>query len=603
MKFMKLGTRPDTFYTEQATRSVVSDVQADLVIKINETTYLLHKSSLLPKCGLLQRLCSDSSDSENVPLELHDMPGGADAFELCAKFCYGVSINISAHNFVPSLCAAKLLQMNESLEKGNFVGKLEAFFSSCILEGWKDSIAALQATDKLPEWSENLGITRKCIDSIIEKILTPPPQVQWSYTYTRPGYTRKQHHSVPKDWWTEDVSDLNIDLFRCIIMAIRSTYVLPSQLIGEALHVYACKWLPGITKLKNSLGSAAITEESKASNRKILEAIVSMIPADRGSVSAGFLLRLLSISSPLGVSPVTKTELVKRASIQFEEATVSDLLYPSTSSLDQKFYDTELVLAVLESFLKFWKRIYPGAVDNRHLLKSIRNVGKLIDSYLQVVARDDNMPVSKFVSLAETVPAIGRLEHDDLYQAINIYLKVHPDLSKADKKRLCGILECQRLTPEVRAHAVKNEFLPLRTVVQLLYFEQEKDSMETTSSKLQKSHDLLLGAKKRPATRDGHGKRSLINKEEFNREEVTRRTSHAEDREKGQHKAKQSDAKLALDLERKMVIREDSEEIGSEKLRVAKEGRMSSSKLDLDSKNNIQRARSKKSEHGRQKGR
>ncbi|KAH1242522.1 BTB/POZ domain-containing protein [Glycine max] len=138
-----------------------------------------------------------------------------------------------------------------------------------------------------------------------------------------------------------------------------------------------------------------------------------MIPADRGSVSAGFLLRLLIISSPVGVSPVTKTELVKRASIQFEEATMSDLLYPSTSPLDQNFYDTELVLAVLESYLKFWKRISPDAVDNRHLIKSIRSVAKLIDSYLQVVARDDNMP------------AIGRLEHDDLYQAINIYLKVN----------------------------------------------------------------------------------------------------------------------------------------------------------------------------------
>ncbi|KAG4377690.1 hypothetical protein GLYMA_18G186501v4 [Glycine max] len=38
-------------------------------------------------------------------------------------------------------------------------------------------------------------------------------KVNWSYTYTRPSYTRKQHHSIPKDWWTEDVSDLNIDLF------------------------------------------------------------------------------------------------------------------------------------------------------------------------------------------------------------------------------------------------------------------------------------------------------------------------------------------------------------------------------------------------------
>ncbi|XP_027338835.1 BTB/POZ domain-containing protein At5g47800-like [Abrus precatorius] len=605
MKFMKLGTRPDTFYSEQATRSLVSNIPPDLVIKINDTTYLLHKSSLLPKCGLLQRLCSDSSDSESVPLELHDMPGGAGAFELCAKFCYGVSINISAHNLMPPLCAAKLLQMNDSIEKGNFVGKLEAFFSSCILEGWKDSIATLQATDKLPEWSENLGITRKCIDSIIEKILTPPPQVKWSYTYTRPGYTRKQHHSVPKDWWTEDVSDLNIDLFRCIIMAIRSTHMLPPQLIGEALHVYACKWLPGITKHKSSCSSASQKEESKAKNRKILETIVSMIPADRGSVSAGFLLRLLSISSHLGVSPVTKTELIKRASIQFEEARVSDLLYPSTSSLDQNFYDIELVLAVLESFVKFWKRISPGAVDNRHLLKSIRNVGKLIDTYLQVVARDDNMSVSKFVSLAETVPAIGRLEHDDLYQAINIYLKVHPDMSKAEKKRLCGILECQRLTPEVRAHAVKNEFLPLRTVVQLLYFEQEKESKETTSSKLQKSHELLLGAKKRPNTRDSYDKQSLgLNKEEFKRGEVTRIASHAESRGKNQHKTKRSsEGKLALDLEKKMAIRGDTEEIKSEKLSGGKVERMSSNKLDLDSMKIIQRARSNKSEHGREKGR
>ncbi|PNY14267.1 BTB/POZ domain-containing protein, partial [Trifolium pratense] len=494
MKFMKLGTRSDTFYTEQATRSLVSDIPPNLVIKINDTTYLLHKSPLLSKCGLLQRLCSDTNDSESDVLELHDMPGGSEAFELCAKFCYGISINISAYNFVPSLCASKLLQMNESIERGNFVGKLESFFGSCILEGWKDSVSTLQATEKLPEWSENLGIIRKCIDSIIEKILTPPSQVKWSYTYTRPGYNRKQHHSVPKDWWTEDISILNIDLFRCIIMTIRSTHVLPPQLIGESLHVYAY----------------------------------------RGSVSVGFLLKLL-----------------------------------------------KLVQVVLESFLKFWKRISPGDADNRHyLLRSIRKVGKLVDSYLQVVARDDNMEVSKFVALAETVPAIGRLEHDDLYQAINIYLKkasfddrwaggcedwaeleVHSELSKAEKKRLCGILECQKLSPEVRAHAVKNEFLPLRTVVQLLYYEQEKDSNGTTSTKLQKPHELLLGAKMRPATRDSNGKRSLgLDKEEFKREDITRKASLAESREKSEHKTQRLDDKLALDLEKKMVIREVKEE-------------------------------------------
>lgn len=133
---------------------------------------------LLPKCGLLQRLCSDAGDSNSIiTIELHDLPGGEDGFELCAKFCYGITFHVSAHNFAPVFCAAKFLRMTESIEKGNLLLKLEAFFSSCILEGWKDSIITLQTTSNLPDWSETYGITRKCIDSIVEKVLTPPAKV------------------------------------------------------------------------------------------------------------------------------------------------------------------------------------------------------------------------------------------------------------------------------------------------------------------------------------------------------------------------------------------------------------------------------------------
>ncbi|XWS13000.1 hypothetical protein CRYUN_Cryun37aG0137500 [Craigia yunnanensis] len=426
MKFMKIGTKPDTFYTEEATRTVISDIPSDLTIRINNICYLLHKIPLLPKCGLLQRLCCDSDNSGFVTIDLHDIPGGEDAFELCAKFCYGITINLSAHNFIPAFCAAKFLKMTESIEKGNFVLKLEAFFNSCILEGWKDSIVTLQTTIKLPEWSENLGIIRRCIDSIVEKILTSPAKVSWSYTYTRPGYIKKHQQSVPKDWWTEDISDLDIDFFRCIITAVRSTYILPPQLIGEALHVYACRWLPDTTKSRPPQSSGSRTEESKEKSRRILEFIVSMIPADRGSVSIGFLLRLLNIANYLGVSPVTKTELIRRAGLQFEEATVDDMLFPSQLSSDQHFYDIDLVAAVMESYLVLWRRQSPASAENSHLLRSIRKIGKLIDSYLQVVARDVNMPISKLVSLAEALPDSTREDHDGLYKAINIYLKVRP---------------------------------------------------------------------------------------------------------------------------------------------------------------------------------
>lgn len=252
-------------------------------------------------------------------------------------------------------------------------------------------------------------------------------QVTWSYTYTRPGYSKKHHHSVPKDWWTEDISDLDIDLFRCIITAVRSTYMLPPQLIGEALHVYACRWLPDTTNTnirappdQSSDDETLLTEK----NRRIVDTIASMIPGDKGSVSVGFLLRLLIIANYLGgVSPATKTELLRRSSLQLEDASVNDLLFPSHSSTDPEVYDIDLVLALLQSFLVLWRRQSP-AENSHYFFRTMRKVGKLIDSYLQVVARDANMPVSKVASLAEALPDIAREDHDDIYKAINIYLKV-----------------------------------------------------------------------------------------------------------------------------------------------------------------------------------
>ncbi|KAF9664335.1 hypothetical protein SADUNF_Sadunf16G0007700 [Salix dunnii] len=571
MKFMKLGIRPDTFYTEEATRSVVSDVPSDLVIRINNISYLLHQFSLLPKCGLLQRLRSDSEDSNTVTIELHDIPGGEDAFELCAKYCYGITINLSAHNFVSAFCAAKFLRMTEAVEKGNFVLKLEAFFNSCILEGWKDSVVTLQTTVQLTEWSENLGIFRRCVDSIVEKILTPPAKVTWSYTYTRKGFN-KQQQSVPKDWWTEDISDLDIDLFRCIIIAIKSTYMLPPQLIGEALHVYACRWLPDATKITPPESSVSQTDDVAENHRKIIEIIVNMIPADKGSVSVGFLLRLLSIANHLGASTVTKTELIRRSSLQLEEATVSDLLFPTHSSSNKHYYDIDLVAAVLDSFLLLWRRTSPAPTENSQSMRSIRKIGKLIDSYLQVVARDINLPVSKVLSVAEALPDIARKNHDDLYKGINIYLKEHPELSKADKKRLCRPLDCQKLSPEVRTHAVKNERLPLRTVVQVLFFEQDKDS-RANDQRMSAQEQLLSRGKQIPLVRDELSKLQLNKHEQTSRlERIEKTPAPSESSSRDHQKIKRTDKKIPLESEKK-VVREEIEEVET------KDGGSSGSKI------------------------
>lgn len=207
-----------------------------------------------------------------------------------------------------------------------------------------------------------------------------------------------------------------------MITAARSSFTLPPQLIGEALHVYTCRWLP---YFKSKSSSVKENEAALERHRRVVNTVVNMIPADKGSVSESFLLRLVSIATHVGASLTTKTELIRKAGLQLEEATLADLLLPSRSSSHLHRYDTDLVAAVLESFLMLWRRQSSAHLSSTsQLLHSIRKVAKLTDSYLQAVAEDVHMPVPKFVSLAEAVPDIARESHDRLYKAINIYLKV-----------------------------------------------------------------------------------------------------------------------------------------------------------------------------------
>lgn len=52
----------------------------------------------------------------------------------------------------------------------------------------------------------------------------------------------------------------------------------------------------------------------------------------------------------------------------------------------------------------------------------------------------------------------------------------HPGISKSEKKRICKLMDCRKLSAEACTHAVQNERLPLRVVVQVLFFEQARAS-------------------------------------------------------------------------------------------------------------------------------
>ncbi|CAI9775355.1 unnamed protein product [Fraxinus pennsylvanica] len=515
MKFMKLGTRLDNFYTTEAVRSVSSEVSSDLIVQVKGNRYLLHKFPLLSKCLRLQRLCSESPEtSQHQVVQISDFPGGIEAFELCAKFCYGITITLSAYNIVSVRCAAEYLQMTEDVEKGNLIYKIEVFFNSCVLHGWKDAIIALQTTKMLSVWAEDLGITSRCIDAITSKVLAHPSKVSLSHSYSRMGRDdvscngseSLRHKPTMKGWWAEDIAELGLDLYWRTMIAIKSGGKVPGNLIGEALRIYASRWLPNLSKymnIKKEIESDHELDSTRvvtSKHRLLLESIVSLLPAEKGVVSSSFLLKLLKAVNIVKASSSTKIELARRVGIQLEDATVNDLLIPSLSYTSDTIYDIDVVMTILEQFMLQGQSPPTSPPRTRRNIERRRSrsaenvefefqesrrsssashssklkVAKLVDGYLQEIAQDVNLPLPKFLAIAEAIPDFARLEHDDLYRAIDTYLKVHPELSKSERKRLCRILDCKRLSMEICMHAAQNEMLPLRVVVQVLFCEQAR---------------------------------------------------------------------------------------------------------------------------------
>lgn len=498
MKYMKLGSKPDVFQTEGSNiRFVATELATDIVISIGDIKFYLHKFPLLSKSSRLQRLVASSIEEKNDEVDISDIPGGPSAFEICAKFCYGMIVTLNAYNVLAARCAAEYLEMFETVEKGNLIYKIDVFLTSSVFRTWKDSIIVLQSTKSLLPWCENLKVINHCIDSIASKASIDPSEVEWSYTYNRKKLqsenginshwngVRKQP-MVPNDWWVEDLCELEVDLYKRVIMTIKAKGSTPAVVIGEALRTYAYRRLLG------SLEDAVSNGVDCTKRCAALDAIVFLLPSEEGSVSCSFLLKLLRAACLLESGESHRINLIKRIGTQLDGASVSDLLIPGNVD-ENSMYNIDLIMEIVEEFMlhnsdsgkaKFQDDEEIVEIENGTSVSSTSKlaVAKLIDGYLAEIAKDPNLPLSKLIGLAEMVSSLPRPTHDGLYRAIDMYLKEHPNLSKSEKKKLCGLMDCKQLSQDACMHAIQNERLPLRVVVQVLFFEQVRASVASARS-------------------------------------------------------------------------------------------------------------------------
>ncbi|KAL4568651.1 hypothetical protein LXL04_024266 [Taraxacum kok-saghyz] len=474
---------------------------SDVVVDVDGMTFHLHKFPLMAKSKKLHELITEQEaifppveriSKQEEGEEIHgdkevatmavavaeeelycqvrfqDFPGGPETFEMAAKFSYAVKIELSSSNVAPLRCASEVLEMTEEYCENNLISKTERFLSQTVLQSLRDSIETLKSCEHLMPLAESLGIVKKCIDSIATKVSAMDPSLfSWPVNEATSSAGGRRMGAATRsttggDWWVDELTFVSPPLFNRLIMAMKSQN-LNHEIIENCLLLYAKKNIPGINR--TSRKPLPSSKSSEIEQKELLETIITNLPEQNGtrsSTTVKLFFGMLRTANILNASADSISILEKKIGSQFEQATLDDLLMPSYSYLSETLYDVDCIQRILVHFLNSLEDKTPP----------LMLVGKLIDGYLSEIALDANLKPDKFFELAVSLPEHARLYDDGLYRSVDVYIKAHPWITEADREKVSGVLDCRKLTLEACTHAAQNERLPLRAVVQVLFFEQ-----------------------------------------------------------------------------------------------------------------------------------
>lgn len=376
---------------------------------------------------------------------LEGFPGGPDIFLIAVKFCYGVRVELTPRNIIMVYCAADFLGMTDAYGEENLLSKSESFFHKTILRNWKDCILALQSSDPVMPMAEKLHIISKCLNALAMMVSTDPSLFGWPMmmygSLQSPGgsilwngiNTGARIRSSESDWWFEDISYLNVVLFKRLIQTMEARGIRSENLAGAIMY-YTRKYLPGLGRWQSGQSGKNMTVASfsltpaAVDQRVLLESIEKLLPEKKGKSFCRFLLGLLRVALILGVNKKCKESLMRRIGMQLELATLDSLLLPTYSDSDT-LYDTDCVEQIVQHFISSEPSITsfsPASFDLETSPSSgpLRKVAKLMDSYIAEVASDVNLKPGKIRTLLEALPESSRSLHDGLYRALDIYFKV-----------------------------------------------------------------------------------------------------------------------------------------------------------------------------------
>ncbi|MBA0762863.1 hypothetical protein Gotri_012415 [Gossypium trilobum] len=475
-----------------ATEWPISDVSSDLKIEVGTSSFALHKFPLVSRSGRIRKLLIDAKDTKISRINLSSAPGGPEAFELAAKFCYGINVEITLSNVAMLRCISHYLEMAEEFAENNLEARTEAYLKDMVVPNISSTIAVLHRCESLLPISEEINLVNRLINAIANnacKEQLTSGLLKLDHNFPSKAIPNMEPET-PSDWWGKSLAVLNIDFFQRVLLAIKSKG-LRQDMICKILINYTHNSLQSLIVRDHHFVKGSLLElELQKKQRVIVEAIVSLLPTQsrKSPVPMAFLSSLLKTAISSSVSTSCRSDLERRTGLQLDQAILEDILIPANSHGNNHtaMYDTESILRIFSIFLNLddddddednrlrdesemaYDFDSPGSPKQSSILK----VSKLLDSYLAEVALDTNLSPSKFIALAELLPDHARIVSDALYRSVDIFLKVHPNIKDSERYRLCKTIDCQKLSQEACSHAAQNERLPVQMAVQVLYFEQ-----------------------------------------------------------------------------------------------------------------------------------
>ncbi|CAL9071459.1 unnamed protein product [Musa textilis] len=448
----------------------------DLEVDVNgEEIFLVDKEVLSSFSGKLRELTSKSlaaSATRNLRVTLHGLPGGAEAFELMTRFCYSNGrTQMSPSNICLLHCIAHFMEMT-----GDLLSLTKKSLQGIPYWSWPEIMSCLKQCQDLIPVASSSGMLDKVICSLVGRITavsdaspsgSSPESSAFRFSCDTGSTTSAKNSSNHRGaWWFDELVVLNPDMIEEIIRKMA---------VEKANHVVIGRFL--MHYLKNGGVRSAAADKKKAA-AVIIDLLYSL---DGSSVSCKSLFGLLRVSSPLKLSKCCQTKLESMIGNQFDQATLDNLLIPAPAGMNS-LYDVNLILRFLRSFLR------SGGRDSANRLKQ---AGSLMDSYLAEVAPDSSLKPLKFLSLIAALPDEARDCHDAIYQAIDLYLEVHAQISDEEKMKICSAINYEQLSSESCKHIARNTKFPSRTAVRALISQQTKlkSLLKETDQSRKPGHD------------------------------------------------------------------------------------------------------------------